>query len=129
MKLPENVFDIFGDEDTVKVISSISEAGIIHSISVGSLVPMNGEQLCAFEISKNTTTENMQVNKNVTILILKGKEAYLINAAATERLTDGDIFDTYTANAIAEGIHIKALWIFNIDAVYDQSATSKAGIY
>lgn len=127
MKLTEQVSNLFGDESAIKVLSTVSGEGVPHSITVGSLMPISDEQICAFEIFMNKSAENMAANDQVAILVVKDKESYLVNATVAEKLTEGEMYEAFTDNVIAKGIPVKGLWIFNVNEVYDQSATPNAG--
>jgi hypothetical protein len=62
---------LIGDESSVKILSSISEAGKLHSIVVGTMMHMEADKLCAFEVFVYTTSKSIQTNRDVTILVVK----------------------------------------------------------
>ena len=65
MKIPEKVMKVLGDESSVKVLSTISNDGKLHSIAAGSIMAMGEDRLFVAEIMMNTTSKNIQANKNV----------------------------------------------------------------
>ncbi len=127
MKIPEKVMKVLGDESSVKVLSTISNDGKLHSVAAGSIMAMGEDRLFVAEIFMNTTSQNIQANKNVAILIVKGKESYLINATALKRNTEGEFFEKMTKPMSEKGFTVKAVWTFELNEVFDQSATPNAG--
>lgn len=127
MKLTEKVASLIGDESSVKILSSISEDGKLHSIVVGTMMHIEADKLCAFEVFMDTTSKNIQANKDVAILVVKGMESYLVNATATERYTEGKLYDVFSESLIKKGLPIKALWVFEANEVFDQGASPNAG--
>jgi hypothetical protein len=51
----------------------------------------------------------------------------LINATALERNTEGEFFEKMTKPMSEKGIPVKAVWTFELNEVFDQSATPNAG--
>ena len=127
MKIPEKVMKVLSDESSVKILSSVSNDGKLHSVAAGSIMAMGEDRLFVAEIFMNTTSKNIQANKNVAILIVKGKESYLINATALERHTEGEYFETMIKPMSEKGIPVKAVWTFEANEIFDQSATPNAG--
>jgi|LGVF01.2.fsa_nt_gb hypothetical protein len=127
MKLPEKVLNLLKDQGTVKVLTTVSNEGILHSIVVGSIMPITEKEIVALEIFMGTTSENIKHNKNVAILAVKGIESYLINATAKRHLTEGEFFDAAAKTAKEKGMPVKGLWTFEINTVSDQSASPNAG--
>lgn len=127
MKIPEKVMNLLNDQSASKVLTTIAADGVPHSIVVGSTMAPNDETICAAEILMKKTSENLQANKNVAVLTVKGKESYLVNAKVVERQTEGDLFAKVAQEMKKAGMPMKALWIFQPTAVYDQSAGPNAG--
>jgi hypothetical protein len=127
MKIPEKVMNVLSDEGSVKILSTISGDGKLHSVAAGSIMAMGEDRLFAAEIFMNTTSKNIQTNKNVAILIVKGMESYLINATALERETEGEFFEKMTKPMSEKGIPVKAVWTFELNEIFDQSANPNAG--
>ncbi|HZK84376.1 MAG TPA: pyridoxamine 5'-phosphate oxidase family protein [Desulfosporosinus sp.] len=127
MKIPEKVLNLLNDPSASKVLTTISAEGIPHSIVVGSIMAANDETICAAEVLMKKTAENLKTNKNIAVLTVKGKESYLVNAMVAERQTEGDLFNKVSDQMKKAGMPMRALWIFNPTAVYDQSAGPTAG--
>ncbi len=127
MKIAEKVMNLLSDEGSVKVLSTVSDNGQLHSVAAGSLMAMGEDRLFVAEIFMNTTSKNIQANKNVAVLITKGMESYLINATALEKYTEGEFFETMSKPMRDKGIPVKAVWTFEATNVFDQSPTPNAG--
>ena len=127
MKIAEKVMNLLADENSVKTISTISNEGKLHSVTAGSLMAMGDDRLFVAEIFMKTTSQNIMTNANVAVLVVNGMESYLINATAIERYTHGDFFDKMTKAMRDKGIPVKAVWTFDVNEVYDQSASPNAG--
>jgi hypothetical protein len=127
MKIAEKVMNLLADENSVKTISTISSEGKLHSVTAGSIMAMGEDRLFVAEIFMKTTSQNIQDNANVAVLVVKGMESYLINATAIERSTQGEFFDKMTKSMRDKGIPVKAVWTFDVNDVYDQSASPNAG--
>lgn len=126
MKLPEKARKLLKDEKTVKVLTTVSKEGRLHPIVVGSIMPLDDETLVALEIFMSLTSQNLEDNKDVAILIVNGMESYLIDATVKEHYKKGEFFDRITKPAVEQGMPVKGMWTFDINAVYDQSAAPKA---
>lgn len=127
MKNLEKVSQLFQDAESVKVISSVSKTGQVHSIAAGSIMAIDDNTMAVAEIFMNVTSSNLKDNQKVALLGVKGMESYLVNATVEKRHTDGQLFDTIVEKFAAMNIPVKALWTFTIDEIYDQSASPNAG--
>lgn len=127
MKMPEKVMHLLNDKEAQKILTTVSNEGIPHSIVAGSIMAMDADTICVAEIFMKKTNENISENKNIAVLTVKGKESYLINATAEERLTKGDLFNNVSEQLKKIGLPVKALWRFKPLAVFDQGAGPNAG--
>ncbi|MBK5252913.1 MAG: hypothetical protein JJE03_00325 [Peptostreptococcaceae bacterium] len=127
MKTPEKVMDLLKEEGAVKIITTISKEGKLHSVVAGSIMALDEKSMFVAEIFMNTTSENLQSNNKAAFLIAKGAESYLINATAKERHIEGAFYDTMSGPMKAKGLPVKAVWTFDIDEIFDQSASPNAG--
>ena len=127
MRIPEKVMNVLSDEGTVKVLTSISADGTLHSVVAGSIMAMGEDELFVAEIFLNTTSSNIQANGKAAVLVVKGAESYLLNATAIERYTDGEFFETMSKPMVEKGMPVKAVWTFAVDEISDQSPSPNAG--
>ncbi|GAA0178394.1 hypothetical protein SH2C18_14600 [Clostridium sediminicola] len=127
MTITEKVSTLLNDQEASKVLTTVSSDGVPHSIVVGSIMAPNAETICAAEILMKKTAKNLESNKNIAVLAVKGMESYLVNATVVERQTEGDLFDTVAKELEKIGMAMSGLWIFKPTAIYDQSAGPNAG--
>lgn len=127
MNITEKVSNLLNDQGASKVLTTVSGDGIPHSIVVGSIMAPNAETICAAEVLMKKTAKNLEINKNIAVLTVKGTESYLVNAIVVERQTEGELFDTVSEQMKKAGLPMQALWIFEPTAIYDQSAGPTAG--
>jgi len=127
MSIPENVKELIKDEKTIKVLTTVSKGGQPHAVTAGSLMLINNNELFVAEIFMNKTSNNMQENDKVAVLLVNGMESYILEAKAIKRYSEGDYFDVMTKPLCEKGLPVKAIWTFEVTSVYDQSATPNAG--
>ncbi len=128
MKNLENVSELFRDQESTKIISTISKDGEIHSIVAGSIMVIDNDTMAVAEAMMKTTAANLEANNKVALLAVKGMESYLVNATVQKRHTDGHLFDTIAENFAKMNIQIKAVWTFTVDKICDESANpARAG--
>ncbi len=127
MKNLENVSALFMDKESVKVISTVSKDGEVHSIVAGSIMVVNENTMAVAEVFMNTTSANLEANNKVALLVVKGMESYLVNGTVEKRHTDGDLYNSVAENFAKMNMQIKAVWTFTIDKIYDESAGPNGG--
>lgn len=127
MKNLENVSKLFQDKESVKVVSTVSKDGEIHSIVAGSVMVLDDNTMAVAEVFMNTTSANLNDNNKVALLAVKGMESYLVNGTVQKRHTDGQLFDTLAEKFAAMNVPIKAVWTFTVDKIYDESAGPNGG--
>lgn len=127
MKMPENVMNLLNDKEASKVLTTVDLNGIPHSIVVGSIMAPTEDMLCAAEVLMKKTAKNLETNKNIAVLTVKGTESYLVNATVVKRQISGDLFDTVAEELKKVGLPTQAVWTFEPTAIFDQSAGPNAG--
>lgn len=127
MKIPKNVMKLLNDKEASKVLTTVDPDGIPHSIVVGSIMAPSDDILCAAEVLMKKTAKNLETNKNIAVLTVKGMESYLVNATVAERQTSGDLFDAVAEELKKLGLPTQAVWTFKPTAIFDQSAGPSAG--
>lgn len=127
MKNLENVSKLFQDQESIKVVSTVSKDGEIHSIIAGSVMVLNENTMAVAEIFMNTTSANLIKNNKVALLAVKGMESYLVNGTVQQRHTDGQLFDKIAEKFAAMNMQMRAIWTFSIDKIYDESAGPNGG--
>ena len=127
MKNLENVSNLFKDQESVKVISTVSKDGEIHSIVAGSIMVLDDNTMAVAEVFMNTTSANLAVNDKLSLLACKGMESYLVNATVQKRHVDGPLFDNFSQQFAKMNMKIKGVWTFDVDKIYDESAGPNGG--
>lgn len=127
MRNLERVSKLFMDQTSTKVISTVSQEGEIHSIVAGSVMILSDDTMAAAEVIMNTTSENLKANNKVAILGVKGTESYLVNGTVQSRLTNGELFDTISKKFAEMNMHVKAVWTFSIDKIFDEGIGENSG--
>ncbi len=127
MKKLEQVSNLFQDQASVKVISTISKDGELHSIVAGSIMVVDENTMAVAEVMMHTSAANLAASGKASILAVKGMESYLVNATVEKRNTDGPLFDVIAEKFAAMNMTIKAVWTFSVDKIYDESAGPNAG--
>ncbi|MFI3327311.1 MAG: pyridoxamine 5'-phosphate oxidase family protein [Clostridia bacterium] len=127
MKNLENVSKLFQDQESTKVISTVSKDGELHSIVAGSIMVLDNDTMAVAEVFMNTTRANLTENDKASLLAVKAMESYLVNATVQKRHTDGALFDAIAENFAKMNMQIKAVWTFTVDKIYDESAGPNGG--
>ncbi|ONI42089.1 hypothetical protein AN396_00535 [Candidatus Epulonipiscium fishelsonii] len=127
MKNLENVKKLFQDRESVKIFSTVSKEGEIHSIVAGSIMVIDDDTMAVAEVFMNTTCANLENNNKAALLAVKGMESYLVNATMQKRHTDGQLYDNVAKQFAAMNMQIKSVITFTIDKIYDESAGPNGG--
>lgn len=127
MKNLENVSNLFKDHESVKIISTVSKDGEVHSIVAGSMMVLDEDTMAVAEVFMNTTSANLAVNDKAALLAVKGMESYLVNATVQKRHVDGPLFENMAEQFAKMKMQIKAVWTFTVDKIYDESAGPNGG--
>ncbi|MGQ1910620.1 pyridoxamine 5'-phosphate oxidase family protein [Marinifilum sp. RC60d5] len=127
MKMPEEVVRLLNDKEATRVLTTVSAEGVPHSIVVGSAMAPEANLICAAEVLMQSTSKNLQVNKTVSVLVVKGMESYQVVAEVKGRQTDGPLFDAAKDELEKLGLPCRGLWLFEPIEAFDQSAGANAG--
>jgi hypothetical protein len=79
------------------------------------------------EVLMKVSTKNLSENQSAAFLISSGKDAFEIECTATARLDAGPELEAMNGALAAIGLKASAVWIFKVEAVYDQGASPNAG--
>jgi Pyridoxamine 5''-phosphate oxidase. len=125
--IPQNVLDLVNAKTTTKVLVTASKNGKPHAIVAGSIGAPAANTMIVGEVLMKVSAKNLKENSEAAFLISAGMEAYEINCVAKARLDSGPELDAMNAALAAIGLKAAAVWIFNVEAVFDQGASPKAG--
>lgn len=127
MKIPEEVVKLLNNQEATKVLTSVSKAGIPHSVVVGSTMAPQADLICAAEVLMQTTAENLKANPNVAVLVVKEMESYQVVGKVKDHQTEGPLFESMKKELEKIGLPCRGVWLFEPLEAYNQSAGPNAG--
>jgi len=125
--IPKNVMDFMAKPETVKSLITVCGCDKPHAIVCGSIIVVDSKTMAVGEVLMKKTTSNMKDNKNVAILGVNGLESYLVKATVGSRITSGPLFDGMNAELAKVKLKAGAVWTFDVQEVFDESAGPNAG--
>ena len=129
--MPEEVVSRINDPKAVKVISTISREGDVHSIQVGACVAPQPGMIAVGAILMQHTSKNLENMKkkgqSVSVLVAKEMESYQVKADIQAYQTEGPVFDAMSVEIKKLGLQLRGVWILEPTEVWNQSATYEAG--
>lgn len=125
--IPQNVIDIMNDKGTVKALVTANKAGQPHAIVCGTIACPAPDKMVVGEVLMKRSAEYMAENGKAAFLISAGPKAYEIQVENPVRFDSGDALAQMNTMLAAVNLHAKALWMFDVVAVYDESAGPSAG--
>ncbi|QLH75758.1 MAG: pyridoxamine 5'-phosphate oxidase family protein [Methanomassiliicoccales archaeon] len=129
--MPKEVVEMFNNPQAVKVLTTISADGTLHSVRVGSLIAPAPNLIAVGAILMKTSSKNMehmkQKNQQVALLVGAEMKSYLVQAKIKEVHKSGPLFDKMNENLKAIGLQASAVWTFEPTGVWNQSANYEAG--
>lgn len=125
--IPNNVLEMMRSQATVKVLVTASKDGKPHAIVAGSIAAPTADTMVVGEILMKASAKNLGENSKAAFLISSGKDAYSIDCTARARLEAGPEIEAMNKELAAIGLKAAAVWVFSVDAVYEQGATPEAG--
>lgn len=125
--IPSNVIEKMNAEGTVKVLVTADKAGQPHAIVCGTIMSPAPDKMVVGEVLMKKSKANLQENPKAAFMISAGMEAWEIDVKNPVRIDGGADLDKMNEALAPIHLHVNALWIFDVDAVYDQGANPKAG--
>ena len=125
--MPEPVIRMIKHPDTRKVMATVSPDGEPHMIVCGSLMVTDPDTIIVGEVFMYRACENLKNNPNVEFMVWQGREAYSIKAVAKSRVDTGPIFDKMAQQLDKMNMTLAAVWVFEAQEVWDESASKNAG--
>ena len=130
-ELPKKVFELLNDPQAIKIIASKSDEHKLHAVPLGSISAPNTTTIMLGKILMKETHANLEraVSKGdlVSILAVKGGEAYQVRCKVGEFATKGPIFDGLSAALKAKNMPLFGVWLLEPTEVIDQSPGPNAG--
>ncbi|MDR1404005.1 MAG: pyridoxamine 5'-phosphate oxidase family protein [Candidatus Methanoplasma sp.] len=127
VSIPNNVQELIKAKTTTKVVVTSSKGAKPHAIVAGSIASPKADTMVVGEVLMKVSAKNLKENPKASFLIASGKDAFEIECTAKARLESGSEIDAMNKELAAIGLKAAAVWVFTVDAVYDQGASPKAG--
>jgi predicted pyridoxine 5'-phosphate oxidase superfamily flavin-nucleotide-binding protein len=127
VSIPSNVLELIAAPGTVKVLVTATKDAKPHAIVAGSIGAPAADTMIVGEILMKVTAKNLSENAKAAFLISSGKDAYIIECTAKARLDSGPELDAMNKQLAAMNLQAAAVWVFKVDAVFEQGASPKAG--
>lgn len=122
---------VLNDPKAIKVLTTKSSEGTLHSIRVGSLIAPAANMIAVGAILMKTSNKNMEEMKKkgeqVAILVGMEMKAYQIQAKVKDVQKAGPLFDKMNEELKKIGLQAAAVWTFEPTGVWNQSASYEAG--
>jgi len=125
--IPNEVLELLRAQTTTKILVTASKDAKPHAIVAGSIVAPAADTMVVGEILMKVSAKNLKENPKATFLVVSGKTSFGIECTAKARLDSGPELETMNKNLAAIGLKAMAVWVFRVDAVFDQGASPKAG--
>ena len=125
--LPAKVRDFLGRPEPVKMLVTADGSGQPRGIVCGSIFIPDEETLAVGEVFMNITKSNLENNPKAAVTVAFGPEAYNINVSVKERVEDGQLLDNLNERLSKISLRAKAVWLFKVEAVYDEGINPNAG--
>ena len=125
--MPAVVKDMFSRPDTTKLLVTADANGQPHAIVCGSIFVVDDSTLAVGSVLMNTPRANMSVNNKVSLEALSGPTAFEARGKVIGRQDSGEILEKLNQNLSKVNLTAKAVWLFSVEEVYDESAGPRAG--
>ncbi|OPY34645.1 MAG: hypothetical protein A4E32_00119 [Methanomassiliicoccales archaeon PtaU1.Bin124] len=131
VELPKEVNEMVNDPKAMKVITTVSAEGVLHSVRVGSLMAPAPSLIAVGAILMKTSNKNLEDmkkhNKEVAILVNSEMKSYLILGKIKDAHKSGQLFDKMNEHLKPLGMQASTVWTFEPTGVWNQSANYEAG--
>lgn len=125
--IPAEVMDIMNAQGTVKALVTANKAGQPHAIVCGTIACPAPGKMVVGEVLMKRSAEYMAENGKAAFMIAAGPKAYEIQVENPVRYDNGDALAQMNEMLAGVNLHAKALWMFDVVAVYDEGAGPNAG--
>jgi len=125
--MPAIVKDMFSRPDTTKILVTADANGQPHAIVCGSIFVIDDNTLAVGEVLMATTKANMSANNKVALEAISGPAAYEVRGRVIGCQDNGPVLDKLNLDLSKVNLKAKAVWMFSVEEVYDESAGPRAG--
>ena len=126
-EIPANVMAKMAEQTTTKVLVTASAEGRPHAIVCGSIIAPSPDKVVVGEVLMKRASANLQANPKAALLVSAGMESYEIALKNPVRIAEGPMLDQMNENLAKVHLQARALWVFDVCAVFNESASPEAG--
>lgn len=130
-ELPKKVFELLNDPQAIKILASRSGDHKLHTIPLGSLGAVDTKTIILGKILMKETHANLEKaigSQNlVSVLAVKGGEAYQVRCTVKQYVTDGPIFEKLGEALKAKNLPLSGVWLLEPAEIINQSPGPDAG--
>lgn len=130
-ELPTKVFELLNDPQAVKILASKSDNHMLHMVPLGSLNAPDTKTIAFGKILIKETHVNLERAKGgkdlVSVLAVKGGEAYQVRCKVKDFTTSGPIFEKMGAMLKEKKMPLFGVWLLEPEEVVNQSPGPDAG--
>ncbi|MCL2032664.1 MAG: pyridoxamine 5'-phosphate oxidase family protein [Methanomassiliicoccaceae archaeon] len=125
--IPNNVLEMINARTTTKVLVTSSKDAKPHAVVAGSIGAPAADTMIVGEILMKVSSKNLSENPKAAFLVTSGMDSFVIDCTAKARLDKGPEIDAMNKELEAIGLKAAAVWVFKVEAVYEQGASPNAG--
>ena len=125
--IPADILEKISGPGVVKILTTVGKDGQPHAIVCGSIAAPSPDKLVVGEVLMNKSSANLLENGKAAFLFSAGMEAWEVDVKNGVRIDDGPLLASMNENLAKAHLSARALWLFDVDAVYDQGANMNAG--
>ncbi len=129
-ELPREVMDLINDPQSIKMLSTFSGEDTPHSVPLGSLNAPSPDSIICGKIQMKETHANLETalrnHGYVSVLVVRGKEAYQVRCRPKAFDTDGPIFQAMRGK-LPEKMPLYGVWLLEPVELINQTPGPNAG--
>lgn len=125
--VPKEIIDIAGDKAAAKLLVTVSPEGQPHAIVCGSIFVTPDGKAGVGEILMKRAAAYLKANGKAALSIAAGPKAYELILKNAKRDDSGPGFLDMKNKMAALNLPCFALWTFDVEAIWDESAGPNAG--
>lgn len=128
-EIPKVVMDLINDPQSIKILST-SSGDMLHSVPLGSLSAPSSDSIVFGKILVNETHANLEKALKshgfVSVLAVRGKEAYQVRCRPKAFSTDGPVFQAMRGK-LSAGTPLHGVWLLEPIEIINQSPGPDSG--
>lgn len=130
-ELPKKVQDLLNDQQAVKILATQSTETDLHVVPLGSLNAPSADRIIFAKVLMKETHANLEnalkSKHHVSVLVVKGGEAYQIRCAVKSFDTSGPLYEKVGAKMKEMKMPFGGVWQLEPIDVLNQSPGPDAG--